>query len=101
MFLSPPELSPLHDRSNAVPELMLGAAKAGLPQPVCAALLSPWADLSHSGDSHLTLRTLDPTLSVLHFLAPAARAYAGKHSTYSPQISPLLQVQCVCVCVCV
>merc|ERR1712061_153636 len=53
------------------------------------ALLSPWADLTHSGDSHTTLAGLDPTLSTEHFLEPASLAYAGKECRASPAISPL------------
>lgn len=52
------------------------------------ALLSPWIDLSHSGESH-KLDNLDPTLSVHHFLTPASLAYRGDYSANLPQISPL------------
>lgn len=57
--------------------------------PIAVGLLSPWIDLTHSGDSHLTLFGLDPTLSVKHFLEPASLAYAGQRSLLSPDISPL------------
>eukprot|EP01124_Arcella_intermedia_P009389 TRINITY_DN16126_c0_g1_i1.p1 TRINITY_DN16126_c0_g1~~TRINITY_DN16126_c0_g1_i1.p1 ORF type:complete len:317 (+),score=20.31 TRINITY_DN16126_c0_g1_i1:81-953(+) len=60
-----------------------------LRTPLAIALFSPWIDLSHSGDSHTTLRNMDPTLSVQHFLAPAALAYAGQRSVSDPCISPL------------
>lgn len=53
------------------------------------ALLSPWIDLTHSGDSHATLAGLDPTLSVEHFLQPASMAYAGERVLSSPEVSPL------------
>lgn len=62
---------------------------ADIPPPFAVALLSPWLDLTHSGDSHVTLFGLDPTLSVQHFLKPASLAYAGQYSLSSPQISPL------------
>ena len=58
------------------------------PLPLAVALLSPWIDLTHSGDSHKTLEGLDPTLSN-NFLVPAARAYAGKEKLNDPRISPL------------
>lgn len=58
--------------------------------PAAVVLLSPWIDLTHSGDSHLTLAGLDPTLSVKHFLEPASLAYAGKQRLVSsPEVSPL------------
>lgn len=63
---------------------------AAVQMPIAVALLSPWADLTHSGDSHATLAELDPTLSVKFFLEPAALAYAGGESCASPVISPLL-----------
>jgi len=54
-------------------------------------LLSPWIDLTHSGDSHVTLEGLDPTLSVKHFLEPASRAYVNNSVDIlgSPAVSPL------------
>jgi epsilon-lactone hydrolase len=57
--------------------------------PLAVALLSPWIDLTHSGDSHTTLQGLDPTLSVQHFLNPASLAYAGKLPLSDPSVSPL------------
>lgn len=69
--------------------LVLGVEAAGLRAPIAVALLSPWADLTHSGDSHATLTDLDPTLSVKHFLEPASLAYVGGQSLVSPAISPL------------
>lgn len=60
-----------------------------VPPPFAVALLSPWIDLTHSGDSHMTLLDLDPTLSIKHFLEPASLVYAGQLSPSSPQISPL------------
>jgi monoterpene epsilon-lactone hydrolase len=69
--------------------LTLAVAHAKLPPPVSLCLLSPWIDLTHSGDSHVTLAGLDPTLSVPHFLEPASLAYAGALSRASSDISPL------------
>tara|TARA_R110002050_G_scaffold143889_2_gene269292 strand:- start:9 stop:1253 length:1245 start_codon:yes stop_codon:yes gene_type:complete len=56
--------------------------------PLAVALLSPWIDLTHSGQSHRQLQ-LDPTLSVKHFLDPAAQAYSGAYSPNHGGISPL------------
>jgi len=61
--------------------------KESLPPPKALALLSPWIDLSHSGESHKSVD--DPTLSVDHFLKPASIAYSGKIAPENPQISPL------------
>ena len=75
--------------------------------PVALVLMSPWIDLTHSGDSHKTLQNHDPTLSVDHFLHPAAGAYVGVDPAggnteeessaddvmkrlAAPQVSPLL-----------
>ena len=69
--------------------LVQSAKAAGLPLPASVGLLSPWIDLTHSGDSHVTLAGKDPTLSVEHFLEPAAMAYAGGMPRTSPDISPL------------
>jgi acetyl esterase/lipase len=98
--------------------LALGLCQAatieGLALPAAVALLSPWIDLTHSGDSHAFPVGHDPTLSVQHFLEvneiyfsspytrprphphhypttikPAAIAYAGGMSPTSPGISPL------------
>jgi monoterpene epsilon-lactone hydrolase len=69
--------------------LLQAVTAAGLPMPAAAALLSPWIDLTHSGDSHTTLAGKDPTLSVQHFLEPAARAYADGRSLPLADISPL------------
>jgi len=69
--------------------LEIASMESKLNPPIAMALLSPWADLTHSGDSHLTLANLDPTLSIKHFLEPASLAYAGSHCVSSPTISPL------------
>lgn len=69
--------------------LALGIAANDLQPPKVVALLSPWIDLTHSGDSHATLQGLDPTLSVTHFLEPASLAYAGGQPRESPGVSPL------------
>lgn len=62
------------------------------PQHIAAVvLMSPWIDLTHSGDCHIALDGIDPTLSVTHFLAPAAKAYAGSRDVASPEISPLFR----------
>jgi len=70
--------------------LVLGISNAAdVPLPLAVAMLSPWIDLTHSGDSHATLFGLDPTLSIKHFLEPASLAYAGQRSVSDTEISLL------------
>jgi len=76
---------------NLALRLTLDILKSSLPSPISLGLFSPWIDLTHSGDSHITGEGLDPTLSIAHFLEPAAKAYLGQSSLQmnSPEISPL------------
>ena len=60
---------------------MLALRDKGLPMPGCAALLSPWTDLTCSGES---MRTQAKP----NFLQAAAK-YAGKHPLDTPGVSPL------------
>ena len=62
--------------------LVIGIAEADLAPPLSVALLSPWIDLSHSGDSHTALDGLDPTLSVELFLSPASQASARERTLH-------------------
>lgn len=74
---------------NLVLGLIGTAAAAGLALPDVVALMSPWCDLGHSGDSIRTLDGIDPTLDLDHQLCHMARAYAGGRDLTSPEISPL------------
>jgi acetyl esterase/lipase len=68
----------------------LRAREDGLPLPAAAALLSPWCDISKSGDSEFTLAGgLDPTLDYEVHLREAAIAYAGGRDLRDPSVSPL------------
>jgi acetyl esterase/lipase len=69
--------------------MLLRANAAGLPMPKAAALMSPWADLSKTGDTLTTLAAADPGMDYELNLAPAARAYAGGQDLRSPVLSPL------------
>lgn len=69
---------------------LIGAAAArSLELPAAVALLSPWCDLTHSGDTIKTLDGIDPTLDLEHQLRHMANAYAGGRPLASPAISPL------------
>ncbi len=60
----------------------------GLPMPAGAYLISPWADLTHSGESHATKGYIDSSIT-LDFLTMSAAAYAGNHDLHNPLISPV------------
>ena len=68
---------------------MLAASKAGLKMPRRLVLLSPWSDLSKTGDTLTTLEGCDPSLHYEMTLEPAARAFANGRDLTSPEISPL------------
>jgi len=73
--------------------LALGTALAlkqeGIPLPGAFALLSPWADLTHSGDTAHTLAHADPALIVDPDLLAWAKAYYGNNNPKDPRISPV------------
>lgn len=66
----------------------LSLREAGDPLPAAIALSSPWTDLTHSGDSHLTLVEWDPMLHWERSLVRSARAYAGDRDPADPLLSP-------------
>ncbi len=68
---------------------MLAASKAGLKMPRRLVLLSPWSDLSKTGDTLTTLEGCDPSLHYEMTLEPAARSFANGRDLTSPEISPL------------
>jgi len=60
---------------------------AGEPLPGALFLLSPWTDLTFSGESHRTLRSVDPIFGGGR--GPRfAPAYVGDHDPADPLISP-------------
>ena len=59
-----------------------------MAMPRCAALLSPWCDLTGQGDSHLFNDNRDPTLNN-EWVDIAAALYADGHALDDPGISPL------------
>lgn len=62
--------------------------ETGLPRPVAAAVLSPWADLTLSGLSHRTKVALDPALTQQALSTRAADYLAGADPR-TPLASPL------------
>ena len=75
--------------ANLALSLIGALAERRLALPAALALLSPWCDLSHSGDTIATLDGIDPTVSYAHHLQPMAAAYAGGRALDDPDISPL------------
>ena len=59
-----------------------------LEMPSCAVLLSPWCDLSNSGDSHVFNYDRDPTLNNA-YVDNASSLHANGHPLDDPGISPL------------
>lgn len=61
---------------------------SGGPVPAAALCLSPWADLTHSGRSHVENAATDPLLH-LEMLKQWASYYAGGASLADPLVSPV------------
>lgn len=62
--------------------------EAGLPLPAGGVLLSPWTDLTGSGESVVANDPVDPMLPGSR-IVEAARTYAGDHALDHPHVSPL------------
>jgi monoterpene epsilon-lactone hydrolase len=60
----------------------------GLPTPAAIASITPWADLTLSGETYVTNDPLDPVLD-RESLKITAAAYAGKTPKNHPLVSPL------------
>ncbi|MEM7057317.1 MAG: alpha/beta hydrolase [Pseudomonadota bacterium] len=73
---------------NMALALILRARAEGLPLPSAMALLSPWCDLTHGGDSLTANDGRDPTLS-FEWVKLAAELYADGADRSKPDISPL------------
>jgi epsilon-lactone hydrolase len=59
-----------------------------LPLPGALYLMSPWSDITATGDTYLTLSGADPTLDV-EVLSWCADAYADPKDQRSPYVSPV------------
>jgi acetyl esterase/lipase len=67
---------------------LLAARDAGLPMPACAYLMSPYADLTLSGETLTSKESLDPILTP-EGLRVRAPEYLGGADASIPQISPI------------
>ena len=61
----------------------------GLGMPVAVVLWAPWADITNSGDSAVTMKAHDPTHLYERHLKPAADAYADPKDQKHPYVSPV------------
>jgi len=73
---------------NLALAILLRARGENLGLPAAAALLSPWCDLEHGGDSLEANDGRDPTLSRA-WVEAAARLYCGTRDAADPDISPI------------
>lgn len=74
---------------NLAVRAVLNLRDEGAGMPAAVLLFSPWADLTNSGDTAITLPEADPTLSYSGFLANSALVYAGGLDLKDPRVSPL------------
>lgn len=74
---------------NLALRAVLRRKEQGAAPPAALVLFSPWADLTNTGDTAITLAEADPTLSYDGLLANAAKAYAGATDLKDPRVSPL------------
>jgi len=61
----------------------------GLGMPAAVVLWSPWADITNSGDSAITLATEDPIYRYEPHLKSSADAYADPKDQKHPYVSPV------------
>jgi len=89
--LRPQELSVGGDSAGGglTATLLLALRDAGGPLPSSAVLLSPWTDLTLSGESYTALEEIDPIIKT-KFLLDAAGKYAGSNNPSHPMLSPIL-----------
>jgi acetyl esterase/lipase len=68
--------------------LLVRLKELGLPQPACALLLSPWADMTATADSYSRNAKRDPVLQreIMQFLA---EQYLGERPRETPLASPV------------
>jgi len=61
----------------------------GMEMPAALVLWSPWADISETGDTYVTLRDAEPYYTYQHVLGPSALAYAEAEDHKNPYVSPV------------
>lgn len=73
---------------NMTLAVMIKAQQNNLPLPFAGLCLSPWADLTHVGESVTVNKDKDPMLPI-NILVNAAEVYAQGHELTDPLISPV------------
>lgn len=74
---------------NLTLAVVLRARQEGVPLPAATALMSPWCDVTPSGETQRQPAGFDPTMDYKYHLEEAARAYAGDFDQRDPLVSPL------------
>ena len=69
--------------------LLVSARDEGLPLPAAAVVMSPWVDLTLSGES-LHTKEVDDAIFDAADIAEYASRYVGDHDPADPRVSPLL-----------
>ncbi|WP_428239475.1 alpha/beta hydrolase [Gynuella sp.] len=87
---NPKNISLIGDSAGGamVVTIMRKARDAGLPLPSSGVAFSPWADLTHSGQSAITRDGIDPICSV-EFLNKLGRIFLGDEVATHPDASPV------------
>jgi epsilon-lactone hydrolase len=68
--------------------LLASLAQDGLPQPACAVLLSPWTDLTLSGETMISMVGIDPVFT-REKVSVRAADYVGSANPADPLVSPI------------
>ena len=74
--------------ANLAVVTLAAIARAGLPGPASAVLMSPWADLAGTGDSIKTKADVDPVITA-NAVRVRARDYLGGAGACDPAVSPV------------
>ncbi|MGB3649497.1 MAG: alpha/beta hydrolase, partial [Desulfobulbales bacterium] len=61
----------------------------GMGMPAALVLWSPWADITETGDTYVTLRDAEPYYTYKYILGPSAQAYADVKDHKNPYVSPV------------
>ena len=61
----------------------------GMGMPAAVVLWSPWADITETGDTYVTLRNAEPAYTYDKVLGPSAAAYADPADQKHPYVSPV------------
>jgi epsilon-lactone hydrolase len=74
---------------SMVASVTLKMRDLGMDMPAALILLSPWADITVTGDTYVTLRDAEPFYTYKGILEPASLAYANVEDHKNPFVSPV------------